>query len=109
MNIYLDNKANGERFTSEKKPTLEEALELFYRLKAPDGILIMQLPSGLGLDFAVQADDLLEVEFYPQNPSDSSNSLVSREIAEKIIRRAFEERSGRLKDIYADLIVEWNF
>jgi hypothetical protein len=109
MSIHFANRVNDEQINSEKKPTREEALDFLQRLTAPNGTLVMQLPSGIGLDFAMLADGLFEVEFYTGNPADASNASVTRETAERIIKRAYEERSGNPKDIYADLISEWNF
>jgi hypothetical protein len=107
MNVHFTNRGNGEQIDSEKKPTYEEALELLRRLTAPDSTLIMQLPSGVGLDFFVQKDGLLTVEFYSKDLSNASS--ITREAAEQIVKRAFEGKSGSTKDIYADLISEWNF
>jgi hypothetical protein len=109
MNIYFDNPATGEKIDSPNKPTCEEALGLLRRLTAPSSTLIMQLPSGIGLDFNALDDGLFEVEFYSDDPSNASNALVTMKTAEQIIKRAFEGKQGRTKDIYADLISEWNF
>jgi predicted proteasome-type protease len=109
MNIYFDNGVNGEKLTYNKKLTYEEVLELLQRLSAPNGTLIMQLSSGLGIDFVMLEKDLLEVEFYTVDPSDASNASITTEVARQIIKRAFEGRSGKIKDIYSDLISEWNY
>jgi len=87
-------------------PTYEEALGLLRRLTAPNSTLIMQLPSGMGLDFAVEDNGLLQVEFYSD---DLSNASVTMKTAEQIVKRAFEERHGKTKNIYTDLISDWNF
>ena len=81
----MQARINGEEINSDKKPTCEEALGFFHRLTAPDSTLIMQLPSGVGLDFLMLADGLFEVEFYTGSPSDASNASVTRETAEQIV------------------------
>jgi len=109
MSIHFTNPVSGKEVNSDKELTYEEALEFLHCLTVPSSTLIMELPSGMGLDFEVQANGLLTVEFYDDDPSNASNASVTMKTAEQIIKRAFGDVSGKTKDIYADLILNWNF
>ena len=106
MNLHFTNQASHEEIKSDEEVTCKRALELLHRLTAPKSTLIMRLPSGLGLDFELQQDGLLTVEFYEK---EISNASVSMEVAERIVKRAFEIKRDGAKELYADLIKNWNF
>jgi hypothetical protein len=79
-------------------------LALLSKLTTPNCTLITKLPSGLGLDFEVQKDGRLWVEFYAD---ELSGAFVTMAVAEEILKRAFHNGDKNIKATYADLILKW--
>jgi hypothetical protein len=104
MTIHYTNKVTGEEIDSSKTPDCEEVLELLGRLTKAEGTLVLQLFPEVGLDFQVRSDGSLFMEIYTD---EISGAIISPEIAPQIVKRAFEKRAGKTKEIYADLISDW--
>jgi hypothetical protein len=104
MSFIFTNGKTGEQIKSDNKQTCEEILELLGKLTTPDSILILKLPSGMGLDFNLQEDNTFWIEFYAD---ELSSAFVTRPVAEEIVKRAFNGIKNNIKKNYADLISTW--
>jgi len=104
MHVIYRNTAKGEEIESNGELTCEEVLEFVRKLVIPGSTLITSLPSGMGLDFHVENDAVIWVEFYADMVS---SAFVTMPVAEQIVRRSFAGVSDRIKENYADLISKW--
>jgi hypothetical protein len=104
MAFICHHGAPEEKSESETNQTLDEMLEQLGKLTVPGNTLITTLPSRLGLDFHVEKNGILWVEFYDV---EISSALVTMDVAEQIMKRAFEGECGKTKERYSDLISEW--
>jgi|ERR1700683_2370249 len=98
--------ASGEKIESDKNQTCEEMLEQLWKLTVPGNTLITTLPSRLGLDFHLEENGTLWVEFYDD---EISSAYVTMDVAEQIVKRAFDGKRGKTKEHYSDLIPKWEY
>ena len=68
--------ASGEKFENNSETTAEEALRYLHRLNSPKSSLIMQLPSGIGLDFIALEDGFLEMGVLRCRPIESKRVRI---------------------------------
>jgi hypothetical protein len=106
MAVFYTNKATGDRIDRDNDQTYEEILDLLTSLTVPESTLITVLPSGMGLDFHVEDDGTLWVEFYAK---EISSAFVTMSVAQQILKRAFDGQTTEIKERYADLIPKWEY
>ena len=106
MSFIFTNQGAGEHLESNSSQTCDEILALLRKLTTPNSTLITTLPSGIGLDFEVQEDGKLWMEFYGSEPS---GAFVTTAVAEEIVKRTFQDTSKKIKSSYADLISQWEY
>src|SRR5882724_8385881 len=104
MSFIFTNHKTGENIKSDDSQNYDELLALLRKMTTPKNTLITTLPSGIGLDFEVQEDGELWIEFYGGEPS---GAFVTMAEAEEVVKRAFQGINKNIKNSYADLISEW--
>lgn len=86
--------------------SIEDVCELIRRLVNANVVLIVDLPTGMSLDFHSDENCCLFVEFYED---DLHGAFVSLEAAEQICRRAIDGPATDVQRHYGDLIGKWEY